>query len=78
MKKTLKPPKEIISEVLQISIDQLDEKSCYGETPNWDSLSQGAIINALELNYKIQIPDADIENYSTLKAINELYKKLSS
>lgn len=78
MKKKLKPPKELVSEILEISIDQLNETSCYGETLNWDSISQAAIINALELDYEIQIPDADIENYDTLDAIIKLYEKLQS
>lgn len=77
MSKNLKPPKEIVAKALEISVDQLDDNSAYGETPNWDSLNHVAIINELEISYEIQIPDSDIENYITMKAINELYEKVN-
>ncbi|MCL2650921.1 MAG: acyl carrier protein [Candidatus Azobacteroides sp.] len=76
--KNLKSPKEIVARVLKISIDQLNDDSAYGETPNWDSLNHIDIINELENNYEIQIPDSDIENYMTIKAIVKLYKKLKN
>jgi len=78
MNRNLKSPKEIVSEVLNISIDQINDDSAYGETPNWDSLNHIDIINELETNYEIQIPDSEIENYMTIKAIIQLYEKLNS
>lgn len=77
MSNKLIPPKELVAKVLEISVDQLDDKSAYGETLNWDSLNHVAIINELEVNYGIQIPDSEIENYVTLKAIIALYDKLN-
>jgi len=77
MNKYLKTPKDIVAKILEISVDQLDDNSAYGETLNWDSLNHVAIINELELNYGIQIPDSEIENYVTLKAIIGLYEKLN-
>jgi acyl carrier protein len=76
MNKNLKPPKEIVAKVLNISTDQLSDDSAYGKTPNWDSLNHLGIINELEINYEIQIPDSEIENYLTMKAIIQLYEKL--
>lgn len=77
MNRNLKPPKEIVAKSLEISVDQLDVNSAYGETLNWDSLNHVAIINELEVSYGIQIPDSEIENYVTLKAIIELYEKVN-
>jgi len=77
MGKNLKPPKEIVAKALDIRVDQLDDDSAYGETPNWDSLNHVDIVNELEVSYGIQIPDSEIENYVTLKAIIELYNKLN-
>ena len=74
MSRNLKPPKEIVAKALEISVDQLDDNSAYGETPNWDSLNHVTIINELEESYGIQIPDSEIENYITMRAINELYE----
>lgn len=76
MSKNLKPPKEIVAKALEISVGQIDDNSAYGETPNWDSLNHVAIINELEVNYGIQIPNSEIENYITMKSINELYEKI--
>ncbi|KYG83734.1 acyl carrier protein [Roseivirga echinicomitans] len=77
MSKKLKHPKEIVATALNISIDQLNEDSAYGKTPNWDSLNHVAIINDLETNFEIQIPDSEIENYLTMRAIIELYEKIN-
>jgi acyl carrier protein len=76
MSKNLKPPREIVAKALNISIDRLGDDSAYGETPNWDSLTHIDIIGELETNYGIQIPDSEIENYLTMKAIIQLYEKL--
>lgn len=76
MSNKLIPPKELVAKALEITVDQLDDNSAYGETLNWDSLNQITIINELEINYGIQIPDEEIENYMTLKAIIALYDKL--
>jgi len=77
MSKKLKTPKEIVAAALDISIDQVNEDSAYGETPNWDSLNHVVIINKIETNYEIQIPDSEIENYLTMKEIIELYEKIN-
>ena len=77
MSKKLMLPKELVAKALEISIEQLNEHSAYGETQNWDSLNHVAIINEIEVNYDIEIPDSEIENYLTLKAIIELYHKIS-
>ena len=77
MNKKLKKPKEIVAQILEISIDQINDDSAYGVTPNWDSLNHVAIINELEINYKTKIPDIEIENYLTMKAIIQLYEKMN-
>jgi acyl carrier protein len=77
MSKNLKHPKEIVAEALEISVDQLNDDSAYGETLNWDSLNHVSIINELETNYGIQIPDSEIENYMTMQAIIQLFEKLN-
>lgn len=76
MGRKIKSPKEIVAKALNISIEHLDDNSAYGETLNWDSLNHVDIINELEVNYGIEIPDSEIENYLTLKAIVELFEKL--
>jgi acyl carrier protein len=75
MHRNLKKPNEIVAQILEISIDQLNDDSAYGVTPNWDSLNHIGIINELEINYNIIIPDIEIEKYLTMKAIIQLYEK---
>lgn len=77
MSKDLMPPIQLVAKALDISVDQLSEDSAYGETPNWDSLNHVTIINEIEVSYEIQIPDSEIENYLTMKAIIELHEKIS-
>lgn len=76
MSKKLKSPFEIVAKTLKISVDNLNENSALGETPNWDSLNHVVIIGELESNYGIEIPNEDIEKYVTMKAIIELYEGL--
>ncbi len=78
MSKDLITPKEIVAKALGISVDHLHDNSAYGETLNWDSLNHVSIINELEVSYGVQIPDSEIENYVTLKAIIELYDRLNT
>lgn len=75
MRKKLKTPFEVVSKVLKISVESLNENSAMGETPYWDSLNHIMIIGELESNYSIQIPNEDIEKYVKMKAIIELHER---
>lgn len=70
--KIMKTPFEVVAKALEISEDMLNENSAIGETPNWDSLNQVAIIGELEINYGIQIPNENIEKYTNMKSIIDL------
>lgn len=76
MSKYLTTPREIVAQALNISIDDINEDSAYGETQNWDSINHVDIINSLESTYEIEIPDSDVEKYYSMKAIIDLYEKL--
>jgi acyl carrier protein len=71
----LTSPFDLVAKVLQIPKEYLNERSAMGETPNWDSLNHVAIINELEINYNISIPNEDMEKYVTMEAIIALYEK---
>ncbi|MEQ9404325.1 MAG: acyl carrier protein [Cyclobacteriaceae bacterium] len=77
MRKNLIPPMDLVAKALNISVDQLNEQSAYGKTLNWDSLNHLDVIRELETNYNIQIPDSEIENYSTMKEIIKLFEELN-
>lgn len=73
----METPYEVVARALDINITLLDENSAQGETPNWDSLNQVDVIYQIESSYDIQISDEDIEKYSNMKAIIELFKNLN-
>ncbi len=76
-KKILTSPIDLVSKVLELEPGVVNENSAMGETPNWDSLNQVAIIGEMEKSYGVSIPDGEIENYATMKAIIEVYNKQS-
>lgn len=78
MNKILRSPFDIVAQELGVNADTLTEDSCMGEHPNWDSMNHVAIIVALENSYGISIPDVEIMKYDNMKAIIELYRKLSN
>lgn len=76
-KKILTSPFDIVAKALEISVNEVDENSAMGKTPNWDSLNHVSLIMELENSYGIQIPNEDIEKYITMKTIIELYHEKS-
>ena len=77
MKRILTSPFDIVAKALEISRDEIGENSAMGETPNWDSLNHVVLIGELESSYGIEIPNEDIEKYTTMKSIIQLYKEKS-
>jgi acyl carrier protein len=77
MKKILTSPYDLVAGVLEIDKEELTSNKIagMGETSNWDSLKQVMIINALEENYDMKIPNEDIEKYTTMEAIIGIYEK---
>ena len=76
-KKIFTSPFDIVAKALEISVNEIDENSAMGKTPNWDSLNHVSVIVELENSYGIQIPNEDIEKYTTMKSIIELYDEKS-
>lgn len=77
MKKILKSPFDLVAGALEIKAELLNENSAMGETPNWDSLSHMVIIGEMENCYNIAIPNEEIEKYTAMRAIIEVYEKES-
>lgn len=70
-------PYDLVSEALECTKESLNEESCMVNHPKWDSLTHICIINDIESKYKITIPDEDVMKYDTMKAIVDLYDKLT-
>lgn len=76
-RKILTSPIDLVTEVLELKSGIVTKDSAMGETPHWDSLRHVEIIGMIEERYGVTIPDNEIENYVTMKAIIELYNKQS-
>lgn len=66
--------KKIMSEILEVSEDEIDDDSAIGDLPNWDSLNHLKIISKIEHEYNIQFtPDVlmDIEDFSDIVKATE-------
>lgn len=75
--KKLKNPYDLVAEVLKVPKESLTENSAWKEHPHWDSLNHLGIIIAMEKDYKILIPDHEIEKYKSIKEIVALYESLN-
>ena len=60
-----------IAGVLELSIEEINENSEYGQLKNWDSLMHIRIIAELEEKYKISIP---IDEVPYIKKIKDFYR----
>lgn len=49
--------KNILSQVLRIGIDEIDDSTALGVLPEWDSLRHLSIILTLEEEFNLSIPD---------------------
>jgi acyl carrier protein len=76
-KKILTSPIDLVTKTLELRPGIVNKDSKMGETPNWDSLNHVRIIGEIENSYGITIPNDEIENYETMKAIIEVYNKQS-
>ena len=60
---------KVMSNVLEIEYQQLDEKSSTDNIENWDSIRHLNLILALEEEFEIMIPDDEVGNLVNFKLI---------
>ena len=65
---------QVIAEILSCQVEELDDNSALGLTPQWDSLSHVSIMLFLEERFGIEINEQSLEKYRTMTAIKELFK----
>lgn len=66
---------ELISEIIDLPIDEIDENTGPESTPEWDSLAHLSIIAAVEEKYKIKIEMNDIILVSNINDLANLINK---
>tara|TARA_B100001175_G_C19357546_1_gene565470 strand:- start:436 stop:657 length:222 start_codon:yes stop_codon:yes gene_type:complete len=67
--------KELIAEVLKVSIDIIDNELAIGDIPEWDSLAHMQIIAAIENNLDIVL---DIEQVLDIEDVQDILDTVSS
>jgi|TARA_B110000003_G_scaffold132845_1_gene134889 acyl carrier protein len=65
----------IISEELEISLEEVSESLELESGENWDSMAVICIITAIDDNYNIQIDD---EKLAECKTVGEIYNLVSN
>ena len=64
--------KRIMSNVFQISPDEIDENISTETLENWDSLQHLNLILAIEQGFNVSLATEDVVKMTSLKAIEEV------
>ncbi|CAL4042949.1 Acyl carrier protein [Buchnera aphidicola (Takecallis arundicolens)] len=75
MKKIKYEIKKIISNIMNIKIEKINEKTNLFEELKVDSLDMIEITMAIEEKFEIEIPDSDLENLYTIDLIVQYLQK---
>ena len=67
--------KRIMSNVFQISQDEIDENTSVDTVENWDSLQHLNLILALEQGFSISLSTEDVVKMTRLEAIEEVLER---
>ena len=65
---------KIISQIMNIPLEQINENSSYENIENWDSLQHMNLVMALEEDFKVQLTEDDVVKIISAKAIIETLK----
>ena len=68
--------KEMISEKLNVSEDEITEDTVLTDDLGADSIDIMELIMTFEAEYDIELPTEELENVSTVKDIMDLMKKM--
>ena len=70
----LPQPFDLVAKALGCSPTSLSMDSAMYRDHGWDSFGHLSVIQALEKEYSIQMNDDEIQKYTSMRAIQELYK----
>ena len=66
---------ELVSEIVDLPINQIDELSGPMSLPEWDSLAHLCIVAAIEDKYKVKLEMNQIVNIKNIKDIESFIKE---
>ena len=61
--------KQLIADVLEVSVDKIDDELAVGDIPEWDSLAHTKIITALETELGVVL---DIEQTLEIEDVEDI------
>jgi acyl carrier protein len=67
--------KKVLSEILDLHIEDINDKTSQNNVEQWDSLKQINLVIALEEEFEIQITDDSIQELIDYKSIKEIVQK---
>lgn len=70
--------KSLISEVLRVKQNLITDSLSIGEIPEWDSMGNLNIIQAIEAKFQIDIPMEDLFELTSVKSIIEEVEKIKN
>ncbi len=73
MKQEAIHPYELVAKAIGVEVENINENSEVYKTSNWDSIVHLDVIEQIEINYNIKIPDEKLMEYGKMKKIIEAY-----
>ncbi len=67
--------KKLITDIMQIDIDTIDNKKALGTIDEWDSFNNLMLISRVEDHFKVKFSVKDIEDVNTIEKIIEIVEK---
>ncbi|MBT5109481.1 MAG: acyl carrier protein [Rhodospirillaceae bacterium] len=67
--------RKIFSEILKVSVDQLDDESSPENTPQWDSYAAMDLTLALEDEFGIRLTTKDIVSMRSIAIVKNVLRK---
>jgi acyl carrier protein len=69
---------EVVSQVMNVPVEQLDDDSSPDTVPNWDSLKHMNLILALEESFAVSFSDDEVIQMLSVRKIVDILKKRES
>ena len=67
--------KQVVSDILAVDIDNIDENSSSDNIDQWDSLSHIRLVMAIEMEFKVKLTPDDMMDMLSVKLIKMILEE---
>jgi len=67
--------KQVVSDILAVDIDNIDENSSSDNIDQWDSLSHIRLVMAIEIEFKVKLTPDDMMDMLSVKLIKMILEE---